>query len=101
MSTPPQDLPGYVAWLMDDNPAMREEESAVRVEMAKELEERLEELINRALLEALPPAQLTEFERILGEPQADPQAFLAANIPNMNEILADVMIRFRLDYLPK
>lgn len=86
---------------MDDNPAMREVEPAVRVEMAKELEERLDNLINRALLDALPPAQLTEFERILEEPQADPQAFLAANIPNMNEIAADVLIRFRSEYLPK
>jgi hypothetical protein len=86
---------------MDDNPAMREVEPAVRVEMAKELEERLDNLINRALLDALPPAQLTEFERILEEPQADPQSFLAANIPNMNEIVADVLIRFRSEYLPK
>jgi hypothetical protein len=86
---------------MDENPAMREVEPAIRVEMSKELEERLDDLITRALLDALPPAQLTEFERILGEPQADPQAFLAANIPNMNEIVADVLIRFRSDYIPK
>ncbi len=80
---------------------MRDVEPAVRVEMSKELEERLDDLINRALLNALPPDQLTEFERILGEPQADPQAFIAASIPNMNEIVADVLIRFRSDYLPR
>ncbi|MDO8584133.1 MAG: DUF5663 domain-containing protein [bacterium] len=72
----------------------------VLAELRKDLEDRLEQRINAALVAALPPDKLEEFDDLLetaGTPAI--QAYCQENIPNMDQVVADELIRFEMSYL--
>jgi hypothetical protein len=100
MTTPPQDLSGYVAWIVEQHPEARDLEPSVQAELRVEWEERLDGRINRAFLNALTPVKLHQFEHIIDRSPAESQAFLTTNIPNMDEIVAAVLLKFCSEHLP-
>ena len=97
---PPADLPSYVGWVIDQKPELRDTPDDVKRELQQQLEERLEDLINAALLAAMPPNELEFFEKLLTHgTKKQIQDFCESTIPNMEEIVADVLLRFRNDYV--
>lgn len=99
MTTPPQDIPGYVTWIIEQHPATSGLDPAVRAELQAEWEERLDNRINGALLDALTPVKQRAFEYILDHSPEDAQSFLATNIPNMDDIVAAILLAFRSEHL--
>lgn len=97
---PPQDLPGFVKWVIEQKPELRDAPADVRVEIAQQLEQDLERLINTALIANMPPAELPYFEQLMGSgSQAQIQKFIEQKVPNMHEVIAKVMVDFREQYV--
>ncbi len=97
---PPKDLPSYVTWVVDQKPELRATPQEIKDELYPELQGRLEALINTAVLAALPQDQLAHFERLLEHgSQKDIQEFCHQAVPNMDEIVARILVQFRNEYL--
>ncbi len=65
-----------------------------------DLADRIENQINAAMVATLPPEHLPEFERILETASQDAiQKFCDAHIPNLPEVIAATLLRFRQIYL--
>jgi len=97
---PPQDLPSYVRWVIEQKPELRDTPEDVRQQLQKQLEERLERLIDAALLAELPEEELPHFEKLLKHAsQDDIQKYLDQQIPEKEEIVARVLLQFRNEYL--
>lgn len=73
----------------------------IRAQMKSDLLERVEDRINASILEHMPPEALEEFEKFLDADTSDEemQVFVAKKIPNMEEMLATVLLEFRQTYL--
>lgn len=76
-------------------------DNAVREQLVSDLETRLMEQINRAIIEAIPEAKLGEFEKLANSNAEDSeiQSFLATNAVDTQKIAADTMLRFKDLYL--
>lgn len=97
---PPKDLPSYVSWVIDQKPELKETPDDIKVVLKRQLEERLENLVNAALLAELPPEELEHFDKLLGHgTEKQIQDFISTNIPNSEEVVAGVLVRFRNEYL--
>ena len=97
---PPKDLPSYVRWVIDQKPELKETPEDIKVELQSQLEERLSDLINVALIDAMPESELPYFEKLLTHGTgAQIQEFCQENIADMDEIVAGVLLQFRNDYL--
>src|SRR4051812_37791922 len=97
---PPKDLPSYVRWVIDQKPEFRNLEDAVKAEISLQLEERLEQLINSAILAAMPESELDYFEKLLTHgTEQQIQDFCQQNIPDMDELIAGVLLQFRNEYV--
>lgn len=97
---PPQDLPSYVEWIVDQKPELRDTPADVKQALQQQLQERLQNLINVAILAALPPDEVPHFERLLAHSGQDEiQRFCQEAIPNLEELVAGVLVRFRNEYL--
>ena len=69
-------------------------------EMRSDIVERAENLINAMILEKMPKHALSTFESVLDRGnETEIQAFIAAQIPNMQECVAETLMRFRTIYL--
>ena len=69
-------------------------------QMKKDLASRVEDHINVALVEQLSPEKLEEFEKILKQSDAQSsQEFLSQNIPDLNQVVGDALLRFRIIYI--
>lgn len=97
---PPKDLDEYIWWLMDQKPELEKTPKEVKVELHKQLSERMEALVNAAIVAALPTSSLEEFEKVLEkEDQQAVIAFCESKIPNMDEVVARALLQFKEDYL--
>jgi hypothetical protein len=69
-------------------------------QVEKDLYERVERIINAAVLEHMPPEKLEFFEKLLERSdQGEIQSFAQRNIPDLNEVVAKEMLHFRDTYL--
>lgn len=80
---------------------MNEMEDDMKEEMVKELYARLDSYISAAIVEKLPVEKLEEFILMNEEkkPQAEIDAYLKANIENVDQFFADIFMEFRGSYL--
>ena len=75
-------------------------EDDVLEEMRNQLVMRAENVINGMILEKMPKHALSAFESVLDRGnETEIQAFIAAQIPNMQECVAETLMRFRMVYL--
>ncbi len=75
-------------------------EDDVLGQLKADLKERLENRINALLLSQIPENKLEEFEALIDEGDAaKTQAFCAANIPNLTELLASEFLNFKSRYI--
>lgn len=72
----------------------------VREQMREDLVDRLEERVNLALVQFMPPEKLDEFEQLVSSKNLEDIAkFCAENIPNLEQIIASELLNFRTTYL--
>ncbi len=75
-------------------------EPEVMEQMKNDLISRLEDRINAVALIAVPPDKLAEFEQLLDSNSLEKmQSFLALNVPNIQELIAQELLLFRETYL--
>lgn len=75
----------------------------VRAQVVLDLRERLENIVNASLIEHLPPEKLEAFEALLDTKASDEavQAFCSEAIPDLSEVVAGALLRFRDVYLQR
>ena len=76
-------------------------DAEVREQLVSDLEKRLVDQINRALIEALPEAKLAEFTSLADSKATDEQlqGFLSQNGVDSQAVTADTMLQFKQAYL--
>ena len=80
--------------------SLKDLEGEAMVEAKQGLRDRIEDHINAALLAAMPPEKLEEFDRILARGNSEEvQGFCSANIDNIDEVTAAALVNFRASYL--
>lgn len=74
---------------------------AVRNQLVNDLEVRLMDQINRALVDAIPSSKLTDFEKIAssGADDSKVQSFFVENNIDTQSITTDTMVQFKNKYL--
>jgi len=69
-------------------------------QIKSDLMSRLEDRINAAILAALPPEKLENFEKILDQGGTEEiQSFCSKNILNLDQLIASELMSFRQTYL--
>lgn len=97
---PPKDLEQYVDWVLGQKPELEQTDPAVKEQLKKDLVSRLEDQINVAILAALPPGEVNTFEQMLARSGKDElQKFCQDRIPNLEEVVAGVLVKFKISYL--
>ena len=72
----------------------------VMVQLKSDLIARVEDLINAEIIARLPENLLPEFEAVLDNSSDEEiQAFCSSYIENFDEVIAEVLVRFRKIYL--
>jgi hypothetical protein len=75
-------------------------EPEVLEQIKKDLEDRVEDRVNAAILNSLPEDKLPEFERLLQEGSDEEiQQFCVAQVPDLESVIATTLISFRSTYL--
>lgn len=97
---PPKDIEEYVAWVLNQKPGFDQVDKEVQAEMKKLYVDSLQDQINAAILKAMPADKMAEFDRLLsGDNKEAVQLFCDANIPDLKEIIASVLINFKEVYV--
>ena len=72
----------------------------VAEQMKSDMRERLDDRINLAILDAMPPEKVEEFDRLMASASdQELQTFCQKNIPQYEAVLANAMVNFRQIYL--
>lgn len=101
MDTPSssQALTTFVDRLLEEK-GLSSMDPMILAELRSDLQGRVEKHVNVALLAALPPQELPEFDRILASGDtAATQEFLQTKIPDAANVVAAALLRFRDTYL--
>lgn len=94
-----QTLGDFVSHLLEKK-SLTNVDPTVFAELKKDLEDRLEQRINAALVAALPPEKLEEFDDLLETADTGAiQRYCQEHIPNIDQVVADELIRFEMSYL--
>ncbi|MBW3538434.1 hypothetical protein KY386_02990 [Candidatus Parcubacteria bacterium] len=96
----PQNLDQYVSWVLDQNPEIKDLDPEIRQQLQADYVDSLENEVNAALLAAMPKDRLPDFERLAESgTTAQIEAFCEHHIPNIKEVVAAVLVRFKINYL--
>ena len=69
-------------------------------QVKKDLSDRIENRINAVILEKLPPEKIDEFDKLLDSSgEKEIQDFCSKNIPDLDKVIANELISFRITYL--
>lgn len=92
-------LESFVDKLLEEK-EMLNLDANVLAQLKKDLLDRVEDHINAALLEAIPPEKLEDFERLVENgSEADIRTYCSENIPDLDQLIATTLLRFRSIYL--
>ncbi len=96
----PKDLDQYIDWVIDQKPELAGLDPDILVQLKQDLSSRVEDQINAALLGELPKDRLGDLER-LAESGTSAQVlqYLQTHIANFDEVVAGVLVRFKVSYL--
>jgi hypothetical protein len=96
----PQDLDQYISWVIEQKPELKGVDSDVIAQLKSDLADRLEDQINAALVAALPKDRLGDLERLIESGTTEQiQDYCKQHIPAYEEVIAAVLVRFKVSYL--
>jgi hypothetical protein len=99
-SMAPKDLDQYVGWVLSQKPELEQVDPEVLKQLRQDLVVRLEDQINAAILAAMPPEQVPFLQQLLERSgQAEVEKFCRRYIPDLSELVAGVLVRFKVSYL--
>lgn len=93
-----QPIDQFVEKLIQEK-GIKETDQQILAEIKKDLTKRVEDRIKAVIVKNLPESKLSEFESKLDAPDAEMQEFIAKAIPNLKEVIALELLRFRNTYL--
>jgi len=95
-------LEQFVEQLLQEKSIPADMDPEIKAQLIKDLTVRVEDLINRRLIDAMSDEQLAEFNKILDQEPANPEAvkaFIEQNIKNKEQITTGALLEFRQLYL--
>jgi len=96
---PTAGLDDFVERLIEEK-GLNSLDDEVLKQLKNDLSSRLEDRINAAILSALPPRKIEDFEKILEQGSADEiQSFCSKNILDLDQLVASELMNFRQTYL--
>lgn len=100
MNTQPSDALSQFTDRLLTEKGLTKMDPAVLAELRSDLLERVEQHVSAALVVMLPPTEQEEFNHVLDAADSvATQAFLEAKIPDLPEVIAAALLRFRAVYL--
>ena len=96
----PQDLEQFVDHVLDQKTGMDQVDPDVRKHLKADFVASLQNQINASIIAELSPEQLEAFEKILDKAdEGSMAAFYNQYVPNLADLVAEVLIRFKTDYV--
>lgn len=95
-------LEQFIEQLLKEKNMPADMDPEIKTQLVKDLTVRLEDLINRRLIDSMTEEQLGQFNQLLDKEPADPAAvqnFVSENIKNKEEITTGALLEFRQLYL--
>jgi hypothetical protein len=75
-------------------------DAEVLAQMKKDLGDRVEAAVNVAILEKMPPEHVEEFQKVVEKGRVEViQTFCRGHIPDLDQVVANALMRFRQTYL--
>lgn len=97
--TVPEAINVFIQRLIEEK-KFENQDAEVLAQIKNDLTERVEDRINATILENMPPGKLMDFDQIMdSEDMEKIQAFCQANIPDLENIIAQALVEFRNTYL--
>ncbi len=96
----PKDLDEYVGWVLSQKPGLKDVEPDVLDQLKNNFISSLEDQINAAVLASMNEQQVDELEKLLDT--SDPAAvknFTQTAVPQTSEIVAEILLKFKTDYV--
>jgi hypothetical protein len=100
-TVPMAPLDQYVQQLLTER-GMSHPDPAVRAEMVEELTERVDDFVNRRIIDAMSERDAARFVDLLERGNPTPQSvqsFVAQHVPNREQVARDALQDFRKQYL--
>ncbi|OHA01526.1 MAG: hypothetical protein A3H71_03265 [Candidatus Sungbacteria bacterium RIFCSPLOWO2_02_FULL_48_13b] len=92
-------LDAYVGRLLEEK-GIKDVGDEVLEQLKKDLRDRVEDRINAATLEHMPPQNLEEFESLLDSGDDNKlQAFIREHVADLDQVIAGALVQFRNVYL--
>lgn len=83
-----------------DEKGLNNLDSSILSQLKVDLAERLENIVNAAILAKMPQDKLESFEKLLDSGNdSEIQSFCAENIPDLDQVIAGELLNFRQTYL--
>ncbi len=96
----PNDINTFVKWVIDQRPESSKIPEAEKVIMQKDLESRLERMVNTALIAQMTPEQLEQFNDLTDQASDEQiQQFIERSVPHSQEVTTQVLTDFVKMYL--
>ncbi len=97
----PQDIEQFVDWILAQKGELKDTPEDVKVQLKKDLVESLEDQINAALLSSIPQKDLPEMDQLIQNQASQEEIvkFCETKIPDMKNLVAGVLARFKTDFL--
>ncbi len=96
----PNDIDQFVGWIINQRPETSKIPDPEKAIMQKNLQAKLEHMVNLALVAKMTPKQIEEFDQIL-ERDSDVEIsnFVETTVPDAQKVVSDVLTDFAKMYL--
>lgn len=92
-------LEGFAEKLLEEK-KLTSLDHEIREQLRRDLTDRLEDAVNAALLEKLPPERAPELDTVLNSgSESEAQEFFKTHVPDADEVIASALLRFKQTYL--
>ncbi len=96
----PQDIAAYVAWVIEQRPESNSIPAAEKAIMQQDLESKLSQMVNTALLAEMSAEQLEQFNQLLDEDSDEQiEQFVEKVVPHSQDVVTGVLTDFAKMYL--
>lgn len=96
----PHDISSFVAWVIDQHPESSTIPPDEKAIIQKDFEDKLDRMVNTALLAEMPPEKLEQFNQLLDQDSEEQiQQFVEQAVPHHQDVVMGVLTDFAKMYL--